>query len=160
MKKVNKTILLASTLFVASTLIGNTNAYADEDNNVDLTNEQASDSKDIEGLEDSSIDANDESEIQTEKEPTSLENESDSEEKSLPEVENSVDNTGDTEKIKRIEKMKRKLMKITTSLLGKLLDQTPTTKIITDITQKDLAQSKARTIILTTKEFSKRTRKS
>ena len=56
--------------------------------------------------------------------------------------------------------MKRKLMKITTSLLGKLLDQTPTTKIITDITQKDLAQSKARTIILTTKEFSKRTRKS
>ena len=103
MKKVNKTILLASTLFVASTLIGNTNAYADEENNVDLKNEQASDSKDIESLEDSSIETNDERKLQNEEESTSLENESGSEDENLPEEENSVDNTGDTENIENTE---------------------------------------------------------
>lgn len=103
MKKVNKTILLASTLFVASTLIGNTNAYADEENDVDLKNEQASDSKDIESLEDSSIDTNDEIKLQNEEESISLDNESGSEDYNLPEEENSVDNAGDTENIENTE---------------------------------------------------------
>lgn len=100
MKKANKTILLASTLFVASTLIGNTNVYADEENNVDFKNEQASDSKDIESLEDSSIDTVNESEIQAEEESTSLDDESASVEENITEeVESSLDNTGDTENI-------------------------------------------------------------
>ena len=94
MKKVNKTILLASTLFVASTLIGNTNAYADEENNVDLKNEQASDSKDKENLEDHSIDTDVESELETDLEPLALYSDADEVEENPKETEdNSLANT-------------------------------------------------------------------
>lgn len=94
MKKANKTILLASTLFVASTLIGNTNAYADEGNNVDLKNEQASDSKDKENLEGHSIETDIESELETDLEPLALYSDADDVEENLKETEdNSLDNT-------------------------------------------------------------------
>lgn len=45
MKKVNKTILLASTLFVSSAFVANNPAHAAEENKVDLNNEQISPSE-------------------------------------------------------------------------------------------------------------------